>query len=500
MSACCRFLCAVRHCRSRTVGSGAAVVRDHLFGQRLDPRLQHALEAQDTQPEIAAPRQPGILGPARRPCRRDRASSRWRPRAGRRSRRPARCRRGAAPRASGSCGRDASAPRRTAAGARRAGATRRLPAAAPGATVVVRAARGFGIGAGRRLRAARRGFVDAAGEPARFRFRRLSGLQRAAGRTAPRRPTRSGPAGAARAGARRRPAAAPGTAPPADAADTPRESAARAAACPARETAASPLSSSYRITPSAHRSACAFDVGRFEPLRRQVRHAAEIVARDLAAERQRLGDPEVEDLDVAGRRQPHVARLQIAVHERDEITAVDAGREPVRGVEEAAQLARDAARLFRRDLAAADDVGEVLAVDVLHRDEVVRRRARRPRTRAAPARTPPRAAPAAGRPTAPRRESPAPPGPRSSARASARPSSRGGCPRRGRRSPSRRVRSRGRSRTDRRAGRASSSPPPAARRRGRADEWTRPAMNQLSRWTGTLSGRAGMTIDSGRTP
>ena len=39
------------------------------------------------------------------------------------------------------------------------------------------------------------------------------------------------------------------------------------------------------------------DVAGFEPLGRQVGDAAEVVARHLPAERQRLGDPEVEDLD-----------------------------------------------------------------------------------------------------------------------------------------------------------------------------------------------------------
>jgi hypothetical protein len=38
------------------------------------------------------------------------------------------------------------------------------------------------------------------------------------------------------------------------------------------------------------------DVAGFQPLRREIRDAAEIVVGDLAAERQRLGDAEVEDL------------------------------------------------------------------------------------------------------------------------------------------------------------------------------------------------------------
>ena len=63
----------------------------------------------------------------------------------------------------------------------------------------------------------------------------------------------------------------------------------------------------------------AIDVARLEPLGRQIRHAAEVVARDLAAQRQRLGDAEVEHLDLPGRREADVARLEIAVQQRAQL-------------------------------------------------------------------------------------------------------------------------------------------------------------------------------------
>src|SRR5205807_2754896 len=55
------------------------------------------------------------------------------------------------------------------------------------------------------------------------------------------------------------------------------------------------------------------DLARLEPLRRQIRDAAKVVARDLSAQRQRLGDPEIEDLDAIALGHPDVAGFEIAV-------------------------------------------------------------------------------------------------------------------------------------------------------------------------------------------
>ena len=57
------------------------------------------------------------------------------------------------------------------------------------------------------------------------------------------------------------------------------------------------------------------DLAALEPFGRQVSDAAEIIARDFSAERQRLGDPEVEHLDRAGRRDAHVAGLEISMQQ-----------------------------------------------------------------------------------------------------------------------------------------------------------------------------------------
>ena len=57
------------------------------------------------------------------------------------------------------------------------------------------------------------------------------------------------------------------------------------------------------------------DLPRLEALRREVRDAAEVVARDLSAERQRLGDAEVEHLDLVSVENTNVPGLEIAVQE-----------------------------------------------------------------------------------------------------------------------------------------------------------------------------------------
>ena len=83
------------------------------------------------------------------------------------------------------------------------------------------------------------------------------------------------------------------------------------------------------------------DVAGVEALGRQIRDAAEVVARDFSAERQRLGDPEVEDLDLIARQDSDVARLEIAVQERSQLAAIDRDLERVGRLQEIAQLHRD---------------------------------------------------------------------------------------------------------------------------------------------------------------
>ena len=186
-SACCRFRCAARHCRSRTVGSGAPVVRDDLLGTAPRPASRSdALEAQDdADAEIAAPRQPGVLVPHAVHRRRDRASSRWRPRAG--APKPTTSslhdeeqrREHAAHRADG----DASARGRTAGRRGRGSDDAAAAAASARSRPRLRAARGFGIGGSGADRVRRVGASSMlAGKPARFGDCRLPGLNALAGR------------------------------------------------------------------------------------------------------------------------------------------------------------------------------------------------------------------------------------------------------------------------------------------------------------------------------
>ena len=110
------------------------------------------------------------------------------------------------------------------------------------------------------------------------------------------------------------------------------------------------------------------DLARLEPLGRQVRDAAEVVARDLPAQRKRLGDSKVEDLDLVGPQHADVPRLQIAVQQRAKLAAVDRRFEAVCRFEEMTQLNRDADRTVGRQRAGGDDLREISPVEVLHRD------------------------------------------------------------------------------------------------------------------------------------
>jgi hypothetical protein len=97
-------------------------------------------------------------------------------------------------------------------------------------------------------------------------------------------------------------------------------------------------------------------VRRVESLRREVRHAAEVVARDLPAERERLGDAEVEHLYIAVLGDPDVSRLQVTMHQRPELPAVDGGVEAMGRVEKDTQLRGDANRVGRRGRSARNDL------------------------------------------------------------------------------------------------------------------------------------------------
>jgi len=71
-----------------------------------------------------------------------------------------------------------------------------------------------------------------------------------------------------------------------------------------------------------------------------------------------FGQPEIEDLDVAVRRDHHVVRLDVAVH--------DAVR--VRGMQPVSDLNPDSDNLIKRDRCLRDSVSQRPAFDVLHRD------------------------------------------------------------------------------------------------------------------------------------
>src|SRR4029079_18192083 len=92
-------------------------------------------------------------------------------------------------------------------------------------------------------------------------------------------------------------------------------------------------------------------------------HAAEIVACDLAAERQRLGNTEVEDLHFPGSGDADVPRLEVAVMQRRQSAFSDSDRETVRRFEELAEIDGN-----RDRLSAGQRLGEhlrqVTAVDI----------------------------------------------------------------------------------------------------------------------------------------
>jgi hypothetical protein len=91
--------------------------------------------------------------------------------------------------------------------------------------------------------------------------------------------------------------------------------------------------------------------------------------------RLRLGDPEVDDLDLPGAGHQHVRRRHVAVDQPHRVAVVvDLG---VRVVERIAELEQqpdgDVDRRRTRHLARlAQDAANIAAVDVLHRDEVLR--------------------------------------------------------------------------------------------------------------------------------
>ena len=105
-----------------------------------------------------------------------------------------------------------------------------------------------------------------------------------------------------------------------------------------------------------------------EPLRRQVGDVAEVVACHLAADRERLRDPEVQDVDAVSR-QADVPRRQVAVQQVPHFAPADRGLELLRVLEETAQGDPDLARPRRIDGTVPNQLRQVLPGQVFHRDD-----------------------------------------------------------------------------------------------------------------------------------
>ena len=109
-------------------------------------------------------------------------------------------------------------------------------------------------------------------------------------------------------------------------------------------------------------------LGFLAPATRRCEGCAEVVARHFPAERQRFGDAKVENLDLVGPEEPDVSRLQVAVQQGVKPTPVDRRLQSVRGFEELAQLNRDADGALRRQRAGGENLREIPAVEIFHRD------------------------------------------------------------------------------------------------------------------------------------
>ena len=81
-----------------------------------------------------------------------------------------------------------------------------------------------------------------------------------------------------------------------------------------------------------------------------------------------LAMPKSRTLTLSAAEHPDVARLQVAVQQRTKVASVDRRLEAVRRFEEMAQLNRDVDGAVRRQRAGRENLGEIPAVEVLHRD------------------------------------------------------------------------------------------------------------------------------------
>src|SRR5262249_52353427 len=97
-----------------------------------------------------------------------------------------------------------------------------------------------------------------------------------------------------------------------------------------------------------------------------IRGAAEVVASDFAAERQRLRGAKVQHLDGIARHDPDISRFQIVVQQYT--TRGGNGLEPIRLFEKLTKLTGDGDRACPGQGPAMDDLRQVLAGDIFHRD------------------------------------------------------------------------------------------------------------------------------------
>jgi hypothetical protein len=108
------------------------------------------------------------------------------------------------------------------------------------------------------------------------------------------------------------------------------------------------------------------DVRGVQPLGRKIRKTAVGIARQLARQRQRLRDAEVEQLDLAAAVDPYVLRRDVAVDDRRHRFAIEIHLEGVRVGETLADLPGDVGGDFRAERPAREDFGQVLTIHELH--------------------------------------------------------------------------------------------------------------------------------------
>ena len=110
------------------------------------------------------------------------------------------------------------------------------------------------------------------------------------------------------------------------------------------------------------------DLAQVQPLRRSVRHAAELVAGQPPRKRERLGDSEVQHPHVSARIDPDVLRLDIAVNDSVKLLAFDLYRELVRVLQGLGHARGHFGRELGSKASTPCEFRKVLAVDILHRD------------------------------------------------------------------------------------------------------------------------------------